>query len=85
MHESIEKKDYAEKLLKLNLPYREIQIILKQKFETGMSNSSLQKLRNNQQKKKDLEAENELLRHELTIFKKLYFELINSMKEKIND
>ena len=50
-----------------------------------MSNSSLQKLRNNQQRKKDLEAENELLRHELTIFKKLYFELINSMKEKIKD
>ena len=41
---TFEKVEYARQLVKLGLPYREIQEELRNQFGTGMSNTTLQKL-----------------------------------------
>jgi hypothetical protein len=79
-----EKKYYAKKLLQEGIPYRDIQKQLKIKFGSGFSNTTLQKFQLEVDEDEDLRTELERVRNELYLYKKLYFELLEAMKDKIN-
>ena len=78
-----EKKRLAKKLLQHGLPYRAIQSQLKIKFGSGFSNTTLQKIQIDLDNDDDLRAELIRVQNELALYKKLYFELLEAMKEKI--
>jgi hypothetical protein len=79
----IETQYYAKKLLQEGIPYRDIQKQLKIKFGSGFSNTTLQKLQLEVDDDEDLRSELERVRNEMFLYKKLYFELLEAMKDKI--
>lgn len=80
-----EKSFYARKLLRLELPYREIQSELKRKYGSGVSNSTLKEIQDDLQKIDKLREENHKLRKELAMYKSLYFDLMDTMKKKFSE
>lgn len=80
---SEEKIEYAEELINQGVPYRAIQIRLKEKFDSGMSNSTLQKLQARHDHIVDLEDRIDMLEKELALFKRLYFELLDATKKNL--
>lgn len=80
---SQEKLDLAEQLLQEGKPYRLIQEALVAKFGSGMSNTTLKRLLKEKNKIFQLEERNKQLEHELALFKKMYFELLNATKKSL--
>ncbi len=78
-----EKKIYTKNLLRVGIPYREIQTQLKIKFGSGFSNTTIQKIQVEVDEDENLRAELERVKNELALYKKLYFELLEAMKEKL--
>lgn len=82
---SQEKIDYARQLLRAQIPYREIQEYLKLRFGAGMSNTTLQKLQDEEDEIKQLREELTQTRHQLTLYKRLYHELLEKIQGKLED
>ncbi|WP_457559038.1 hypothetical protein [Candidatus Harpocratesius sp.] len=80
---TIEKLDYAKSLLRAGIPYRDIQIQLRIKFGSGVSNTTLQNLYQEMIDEMDLRSQLSECKRELALYKKLYFELVDAMKEKL--
>jgi len=80
---SQEKFDLAEQLLQEGKPYKFIQEKLLEKFGSGMSNTTLKRLLREKNKIYQLEEKNTQLEHELALFKKMYFELLNATKKSL--
>lgn len=78
------KLERAMELLDQQIPYREIQEILKNEFGSGLSNTSLRNIQKEQDTLEQLTDENQRLKEELAIFKKLYFELVEATKLMFN-
>ena len=78
---SQEKIDYAITLLKMGKTFRDIQKQLKNKFGSSMSFSTLTKLKDISAKNTEESAKIKQLEQELTLFKRLYFELLNKNQE----
>ncbi len=78
-----EKTEYAITLLSQGKTYREIQMMLVEKFGSGMSNTTLLKLQYPRPKIEDLLKRIDELEQELLLFKKLYFELVAATKGKL--
>ncbi len=78
-----EKLDLAEQLLQEGKPYRLIQEALLAKFGSGMSNTTLKRMLKEKNKIYQLEEQNKQLEHELALFKKMYFELLNATKKNL--
>jgi DNA-binding transcriptional MerR regulator len=83
------KVELAKKLLDAGVSYRKIQDILHETFGSGMSNTTLQKLSEEQDEIKDLkqkierlEFELEKARHDAALYKHLYNDLLQTLKEK---
>ena len=80
---TVEKVEYARQLVKLGLPYREIQEELRSQFGTGMSNTTLQKLGSQDTEITELKKLLADTTNELELYKRLYNELIGAMKDKL--
>jgi hypothetical protein len=80
---TVEKVEYARQLVKLGLPYREIQEELRSQFGTGMSNTTLQKLGSQDTEIMELKKMLADTTNELELYKRLYNELIGAMKDKL--
>jgi hypothetical protein len=81
MKSNKEKQDFAVNLLRKGISYNIVNDKLKSKYGTGMSNSTLKKLRNyaySEPTNKDKIIE---LEQELKLFKRLYFELLEKDKK----
>lgn len=78
---SQEKIDFAVELLKAGKPYREIQKQLKKKFNSSMSFSTLTKLKNIHTKTMEQSDRITRVEQELELFKKLYFDLLEEVKQ----
>ena len=76
---SQEKINYAVKLIKVGKTFREIQEILKKKFNSSMSFSTLSKLKQIQSKGSEESEKVSRLEQELSLFKKLYFDLLENV------
>ena len=85
MRSSYEKVEFARKLLKIDIPYREIQSELKSRFGSGMSNTTLRKMTKEIEEITLLRKKNEKLENELTFYKNLYFDLLNTLKKNQKD
>ena len=81
---NFEKIAYAQQLLKQGFKYREIQEKLKEKFKSGMSNSTLTKLQAEMDENQMLKAEIQRLKNELALYKNLYQELLETIKHRKN-
>jgi len=79
---SQEKIDYAITLLKMGKTFRDIQKQLKNKFGSSMSFSTLTKLKEISAKNTEESAKIKQLEQELTLFKRLYFELLDKNQEE---
>ncbi|WP_371806700.1 hypothetical protein [Candidatus Lokiarchaeum ossiferum] len=79
---SYEKIEYARKLIRLELPYREIQKDLRNRFGSGMSNTTLQNLAQENEEIQMLRAKNKELEKENKFYKKIYFELLETLKKQ---
>ncbi len=77
---SQEKIEYATKLVSEGLPYQEIQRKLKERFGSGMSNSTLKLLREAQSKLGGKSDRIRQLEQELALFKKGYFEVLAKLE-----
>ena len=80
---SEEKIAFTQALLKLNYTYRDVQLVLKRYFGAGVSNNTLQKLQIEVERVSNVQEELKKCRYELDLYKNLYLELLNAMKEKI--
>ena len=80
---SKEKQQVARELLEQGISYSQIQNRLKQEFGTGMSNSTLQRLAVENDRIRELEQQVSELNIELKMYKKLYYELLDVVKEKL--
>ena len=80
---TVEKIEFARQLVKLGLPYREIQEELRNQFGTGMSNTTLQKLGSQDTEITELKKTLADTTNELELYKRLYNELIGAMKDKL--
>ena len=80
---SKEKLDLTRKLLKMGLSYRDIQEKLRLQFGSGVSNTTLIKLQKKNDEVSQLRKENDQIREELALFKKLYFELLALTKKRM--
>ncbi|QEE16787.1 hypothetical protein DSAG12_02617 [Promethearchaeum syntrophicum] len=80
---SKEKLDLTRKLLQMGLSYRDIQEKLRLQFGSGVSNTTLIKLQKKNDEVSQLRKENDQLREELALFKKLYFELLALTKKRM--
>ena len=80
---SKEKLDLTMKLLQMGLPYRDIQEKLRLQFGSGVSNTTLMKLQKKNDAISQLRKENEQIKEELALFKKLYFELLALTKKRM--
>ena len=80
---SREKKKFAITLLDQDLSYEEIQQKLKEKFGTGMSNTTLKNLNEQSQEINFLYTKVQQLEEEVNLWKKMYFELKSVMMNKI--
>lgn len=69
------KQEYASSLLKEGMKYREIQQKLQDKFGSGMSNTTLQKLQRQLKEIHILKKKVRELEEEVNLWKSLYFEL----------
>ncbi len=78
-----EKTEYAITLLAQGKTYREVQMMLVEKFGSGMSNTTLLKLQYPKPKIDDLLKRIDELEQELLLFKRLYFELVAATKGKL--
>ena len=77
------KLDYVKSLLQAGIPYRDIQDRLKQLFGSGVSNTTLQNLVSEIEQEGDVTRQLEQCQQELALYKKLYFEMLTAMKEKL--
>ena len=77
---SQEKVEYATKLVGEGLPYQEIQMKLRERFGSGMSNSTLKLLREAQSKLGGKSDRIRQLEQELALFKKGYFEVLTKLE-----
>ena len=71
-------------LIQKGTPYREIQVILKKEFGTGLSNSTLKKLMEQSTIVAQLKTNNTRLEAEVKVWKSLYFELKETMEKTSN-
>ena len=78
---SHEKIEYAKKLVGDGLLYEEIQKKLKDRYGSGMSNTTLKRMRENKSKIEDHSKRIGQLESQLTVFKKFYFELKEKMEK----
>lgn len=78
---SREKIEYAKKLVGDGLLYEEIQKKLKDRYGSGMSNTTLKRMRENKSKIEDHSKRIGQLESQLTVFKKFYFELKEKMEK----
>ena len=78
---SHEKIEYAKKLVGDGLLYQEIQKKLKDRYGSGMSNTTLKRMRENKSKIEDHSKRIGQLESQLTVFKKFYFELKEKMEK----
>ena len=81
---SVQKEEYARKLLQANIPYRDIQEHLKVRFGSGMSNTTLKKLAEKTDEVAKLQKKLEKTEQELKLYKQLYFDLIKSLKQNLS-
>lgn len=81
---SQEKIEFARDLLKIGVPYREIQANLKIKYGSGMSNTTLQGLVEEAEETRRCEEKLRKCEEELRMYKQLYFELLDAMKKKLD-
>jgi predicted RNA-binding Zn-ribbon protein involved in translation (DUF1610 family) len=82
---SQEKIEFALNLLSKNVPYREIQDKLKERFGGGMSNTTLKNIQKYQKSPQQLEKKILQLEQELDIFKEMYFLLAEAVVASISD
>ena len=73
---SREKIEFAKLLIEKDLPYAEIQKKLIDKFGSGMSNSTIKNLAKKKEEVGDLKTKIKDLERELSLFKRLYFDLL---------
>jgi len=81
---------FARNLLIGGVPYREIQDLLKEKYGSGLSNTTLKNLQSRVDRVKELERkvvktefELEKARKEASLYKELYFELKDVIMEQM--
>ena len=90
------KEDFAKRLLQIDVPYRDVQIILRNKYGSGLSNNTMQELKDQVidleslnkelqelRKLKPLVEEVDTLRTELETYKRMYFELMETLRETL--
>ena len=82
---SKDKIEFAKILLEKGIPYREIQRRLKHKFGNGMSNTTLKNIGKIQNKVIKQEERIVQLEKELSLFKKLFFELSDAIQQGEKD
>ncbi|MHA1522190.1 MAG: hypothetical protein ACTSRK_18595 [Promethearchaeota archaeon] len=80
---SEEKIVFAKSLLKIGVPYREVQTNLKIKFGSGMSNTTLQKMMEEEEETRHCEQKLQKCEENLQLYKQLYFDLLDAMKKKM--
>ncbi len=80
---SEEKIVFARNLLKIGVPYREVQTNLKIKFGSGMSNTTLQKMMEVEEETRHCEQKLQKCEEDLRLYKQLYFDLLDAMKKKM--
>ncbi|OLS14741.1 MAG: hypothetical protein RBG13Loki_1611 [Promethearchaeota archaeon CR_4] len=78
---SQEKINFVYKLLKEGIPYRDIQTKLKDKFGNGISNTTLIRINARVLRDQTLEVRIQQLEEELALFKRLYFELLEKVRD----
>ncbi|MHA1522469.1 MAG: hypothetical protein ACTSRK_20060 [Promethearchaeota archaeon] len=81
---SQEKLEFARLRLQEGISYSQIQEELKNKYGTGMSNTTLQRLIVETSRIKELELQVKEMVLELKMYKKMYYELLEAVREKIN-
>jgi hypothetical protein len=92
------KIEYTKQLLQIDVPYRDIQSILKNKYGSGVSNNTLQKLREEiidldalfeeleeLRKLRPLVHEVAELRKDIKMYKSLYFELMETLNRTVKN
>jgi hypothetical protein len=77
-----EKINLVYTLLKRGIPYRNIQEELKEKFGNGVSNTTFKKIHARVMHDQSLEMRIQELEKELALFKQLYFDLIEKVKDE---
>ncbi len=80
---SKEKHEFARLLLQEGISYAQIQEEMKIKYGTGMSNSTLQRIIVETSRIKELEDQVSEMAMELKMYKKMYYELLDAVKERI--
>ena len=80
---SKEKQELARLLLNEGISYDQIQEELKNKYGSGMSNTTLKRLTVEPERIKELEDKVKELALELKMYKKMYYELLEVVKERI--
>ena len=81
---SKEKQELARLLLNEGISYDQIQDELKNKYGSGMSNTTLKRLTVKPERIAELEDKVNELTLDLKMYKKMYYELLDVVKEKIN-
>ncbi|MHA1745916.1 MAG: hypothetical protein ACTSWW_07940 [Promethearchaeota archaeon] len=82
---SKEKHEFARILLQEGISYAQIQEEMKIKYGTGMSNSTLQRLIVETSRIKELEDQVSEMALELKMYKKMYYDLLDAVKERIQN
>ncbi len=90
------KLEYAKQLLQIDIPYRDIQSILKEKYGSGLSNKTLQNIKSElidldaiYEELKELRKliplidENRILKKDLEMYKTMYMEIFETVKERL--
>jgi hypothetical protein len=82
------RKEFVKSLMETDFNYDQIQEQLKIKFGAGMSNTTLQKIKEEMQEVNFLKSKIQHLEEEVNLWKKLYFELkdatITQLRRKSN-
>ena len=68
----------------MGVSYRDIQVNLKIKYGSGMSNTTLQNLHVDVKQETEREDRIQQLENELVLYKQMYFELLESVKKYIS-
>ncbi|UYP44947.1 hypothetical protein NEF87_001232 [Candidatus Lokiarchaeum ossiferum] len=79
-----EKIEFARKLLKVGMSYRDIQLNLKLKFGSALSNTTIKKIVIVNEENENWKAKFEKSQEELAVYKNLYFEMLKVLKSKLN-
>ena len=86
MAKSSEKKiNFAKEMLRIGVPYRQIQLNLRIKYGSGMSNTTLQNLFDEISIEREREDRISQLERELAQYKRMYFELLETMKKMMQN